>query len=175
MEKDVLKFSRTRHIFDAGGNGVSRDDLVLSLREFKDFTKSGRFILEEKVDGANIGISISENYQIMVQNRSHYVNSSTHKQFSMLNSWIEQHSEDLFSILTPGKDILFGEWLFAKHSIHYTNLPDYFLAFDILNKTDKKFLSLQERNELLSPTGIKCVQQICEETILTKERVCIYQ
>ena len=30
--------------------------------------------------------------------------------------------------------MLFGEWLFAKHSKHYTSLPAYFIAFDIYDK-----------------------------------------
>lgn len=170
-EKDFLKFLRTRHIFDAGGNGVSRDDLVLSSKESENFLRNTTLILEEKVDGANIGISIAENYQIKVQNRSHYVNSSTHKQFSTLDSWIEQHSEDLFSILKPERHVLFGEWLLAKHSIHYTSLPDYFLAFDVFDKDERRFLNISERNSLLEGTGIKYVHQICEETNLSKKRV----
>jgi atypical dual specificity phosphatase len=36
---------------------------------------------------------------------------------------------------TTVRPILFGEWLVAKHSIHYTALPDYFVAFDILLPT----------------------------------------
>ena len=35
--------------------------------------------------------------------------------------------------------ILFGEWLYAQHSISYSNLPDYFLAFDLYNKKKKLF------------------------------------
>lgn len=172
METDFCKFSRTRHIFDVGGNGVTRDDLVFSSKEAENFIKEGTaVIIEEKIDGANIGISIAEDYQIKVQNRSHYVDSFTHKQFSTLNSWIEQHSEDLFSVLTPGRHILFGEWLFAKHSIHYTNLPDYFIAFDIFDKKEKRFFSLTERNQSLKNTGIKYVHQICKETNITKKRV----
>ena len=30
--------------------------------------------------------------------------------------------------------MLFGEWLWARHSVAYTKLPAYFVAFDIYNK-----------------------------------------
>lgn len=40
----------------------------------------------------------------------------------------------LCQILEPNRHILFGEWLFAKHSKHYTSLPAYFIAFDIYDK-----------------------------------------
>ena len=31
-------------------------------------------------------------------------------------------------------EVLFGEWLWARHSVSYTKLPAYFVAFDIYNK-----------------------------------------
>ena len=38
-----------------------------------------------------------------------------------------------------------GEWLYAKHSIHYTRLPDYFLAFDLYDRRTGVFHSSAER------------------------------
>ena len=32
-DDDLVKFPRTQHLFDAGGHGVSRDDLVLDARD----------------------------------------------------------------------------------------------------------------------------------------------
>jgi hypothetical protein len=37
-------------------------------------------------------------------------------------------------ILEPGRHILFGEWCRAQHSVFYSRLPDYFLAFDIWDR-----------------------------------------
>ena len=168
---DFYKFKRTKHIFDAGGSGVSRDDLVMTKKESENFLKSS-FVVEEKVDGANIGLSIDENFVIKVQNRSHFVNSTSHRQFSTLDAWIEKHSEDLFKILNPpGKYILFGEWLFAKHSIHYSRLPSLFLAFDIFDKEKKQCLSVLERNLILEKSSIPVINQICQEENVTKNRV----
>lgn len=158
---EFCKFLRTKHIFDAGGSGVSRDDLLMNKKEAEKFLQDGNIVIEEKIDGANIGISIDKDYAIKVQNRSHFVNSSSHKQFSTIESWIEQHSSDLFQILDPpGRYILFGEWLFAKHSIYYTRLPDYFLGFDIFDVDNKEYLSLEERNKKLNSTSIKKVETI---------------
>ena len=86
-------------------------------------------VVEEKVDGANLGISINAQWRLRVQNRS--TRSSTHKQFSTLDAWLEAHSSALFQVMEPERHVLFREWLYAKHSIHYTRLPDYFLAFDL--------------------------------------------
>ena len=169
---EFFKFKRTKHIYDAGGNGVTRDDLIMTKKEADSFLKGNEFVIEEKVDGANIGISIDNNYKIKVQNRSKFVNSTTHKQFSTLDAWLEKNSEDLYEILSPpGKFILFGEWLLAKHSVHYTRLPSYFLAFDIFDIENKKFLSVAERNDKLKDTSISRVHTICQEDNVSKKRV----
>ena len=50
--------------------------------------------------------------------------------------------------------ILFGEWLYARHSVHYRRLPHYFFEFDIYDKESEAFLSLERRLALLEGTGI---------------------
>ena len=188
-EKEVLfKFPRTRHLFDAGGSGVSRDDLLLDEGEEALFysgrsagsrargrrpgAPAGRLVcIEEKVDGANLGISVGEDLQLRVQNRSHFVNSKTHAQFSTLDSWLEENSAALYELLQSRSLVLFGEWLYAKHSIHYTQLPGYFMAFDLFDKSVGKFFSWRERNRRLEGTGIPVVRKISETTIDGRKEV----
>ena len=174
---DLFKFPRTKHLFDAGGSGVSRDDLLMDAGEEKKFySQPGRgqqqlVAMEEKVDGANLGISIDADMNLCVQNRSHYINSKTHKQFSSLDAWLSDNSASLYEILQPGQHVLFGEWLYAKHSIHYTRLPGYFMAFDIYDRAVGKFFSWRERNKRLEGSGIPIVRQIAEVTLSGREEV----
>lgn len=154
----VIKFPRTKHLFNLGS--ASRDDLLCSKSEQALFLNRDVYV-QEKVDGANLGIFI-DNYKIIAQNRSHFVNSLYHPQFKLLDKWILQHADDIMNIL--GKDdILYGEWLYAKHSINYERLPDYFLAFDIYNKITKKFYTVEYVTEKLSSTAIKQVPLICKK------------
>ena len=74
----AMKFPRTRHMLDLGG--VSRDDLLMDAREVDAFLAAARdaggLIGEEKIDGANLGISMDPTtYQLRFQNRSHLVTS----------------------------------------------------------------------------------------------------
>ena len=111
-----------------------------------------------------MGISIDENYKIMVQNRSHYVNSKSASQFKPLDKWVYDHRDDLYEVL-DNDHILFGEWLYAKHSISYDNLPDYFLAFDLYNKREKVFYNRNILEEKLQNTNIKMVRVMYEGKI----------
>jgi len=157
----IIKFPRTKHLINFGS--ASRDDLLCTTDEQKLFineAKKMNIFIEEKVDGANLGISIGKDYKIRVQNRSHYVNSNYHAQFRLIDKWILQHTSELVSILEPETEILYGEWLYMKHSINYTRLPDYFLAFDIYNVKTCRFLSRNKVTERLKNTSIKQVPLI---------------
>ena len=51
---------------------MTRDDLLLGPAEVARFYSGGDVVIEEKVDGANLGISIKQSdYRIYYQNRSH--------------------------------------------------------------------------------------------------------
>jgi len=159
---DLFKFPRTRHLVDAGGSAITRDDLLMTKKEAKDFLTGKIITVEEKIDGANIGFSVDENYTIRAQNRAHFVSSNSHKQFSTLDTWISQNSEALLRVLNNGQFILFGEWMYAKHSIYYTSLPSYFIAFDIYNSHNGTFVSKRERDRMLEGTGIHVVPLVVE-------------
>ncbi len=53
--------------------------------------------------------------------------------------------------------ILFGDWMYARHSVHYRQLPHYFFEFDVYDKQSKAFLSLELRMALLEGTNIETV------------------
>ena len=167
-ENFIHKFPRTQHIFNIGGATV--DDRILSQESYNSFLSNEDVFIAEKVDGAQMGISIDENYKVKIQNRSHFVNSKSHSQFEKLDKWIIDHSQSLFEILDQDT-ILFGEWLYAKHSIEYTGLPDYFLAFDLYNKKKKLFYNRDILVEKLKDTNIHFVREMFRGKIKDKSQL----
>jgi hypothetical protein len=65
--------------------------------------------------------------------------------------------------------ILYGEWLYAKHSVHYRKLPHYFFEFDIYDKEAEVFLDLQTRLKMLEGTGLQTVPVLRQGCISTEE------
>jgi atypical dual specificity phosphatase len=164
----IHKFPRTQHIFNIGGATV--DDRILDVHDCDTFMKEDDVFIAEKVDGAQLGISMDENYKIMIQNRSHYVNSKSHSQFEKLDKWIIDHTEALYQILDQDT-ILFGEWLYAKHSIAYTELPDYFLAFDLYNKKKRLFYNRDKLVEALTDTNVHYVREMYRGKLTNKSQL----
>jgi len=163
-DRDIIKFPRTCHLFDTGA--ATRDDKILDGSIVNKLIGSGRILyIEEKVDGANMGISITKDGKIQVQNRSHIVNSQYHDQFKPLDKWVAKHSADLWQILEPGRHILYGEWLHAVHSVAYTRLPDLFLVFDLYDRYTDSFLGRGELEQLLSETSLHMVPVISYQSV----------
>ncbi|KAK0543018.1 hypothetical protein OC845_006339 [Tilletia horrida] len=164
-EIGIVKFPRTAHLIRTAA--VTEDDVV--LENFTDQQlQDVNITIEEKVDGANMGLSLShDGHTIVVQNRSHYVNSQTHAQFRPLDKWVQQHADALRALLDrddqyPERLVLYGEWLVATHSIHYTRLTDRFLAFDLYDRWTDSFLSRRLLTRALQETGIHQVPLIKE-------------
>lgn len=55
---------------------------------------------------------------------------------------------------------MFGEWLYARHSVYYRGLSHYFYEFDVYDKSKECFLSLKQRQTLLKGTGLQTVSII---------------
>ncbi len=153
----LIKFPRTRHLANLGA--MARDDLLMSKNDIESML-SGIVTVEEKIDGANLGFRLSSDGKIMAQNRSHFVSSSYHPQFKKLDQWIETNKFDLNHILSQGNYIIYGEWLYSKHSINYTDLPDYFIMFDLYDVDSNSFFSRDYIEEMLKDTNITLVPLI---------------
>lgn len=151
----ITKFPRTKHITNLGS--MSRDDLMYTAKDLADFL-SMDLTVEEKIDGANLGIFYDcDTYKIKAQNRSHFVDSSYHAQFKLLDKWILNHTPQLMKIFDKGDYIIYGEWVYLKHSINYVKLPDYFIAYDIYDRVHDIFLKRSESELLLKDSTIAMV------------------
>lgn len=146
MKDDFFKFPSTPHLATPTSIDI-RGDKVLSDLERNEFLQHD-LVVEEKVDGANLGISFDTEGNIRVQNRGAYLHLPGTGQWKKLGDWLVPRADTLFEHLSD-QFILFGEWCYAQHSIFYDRLPDWFLGFDIYDKRVGRFLSSERRDTLL--------------------------
>lgn len=155
-----FRYPHTPHLVWLG-NGQPRDDKVLTEEERGRFL-SQQLIIEEKVDGANIGFSASGNGDLRIQNRGTYLAPEfAAPQFKALFTWANSRRDVLLSTLQRHQ-ILFGEWCYAVHTVRYTELPDWFLAFDVYDRARSTFLSVAERDALVRAMGFELVPRLGE-------------
>jgi hypothetical protein len=134
----ILKYPRMPHI--AGSRLQPGDeDLGVIAHEV---LEACSLVIEEKLDGSNSGISFDCDGSLVLQSRGHVLTGGPReRQFNLLKRWANHHVAALRDILAR-RYVMYGEWLYARHTIAYNQLPHYFLEFDMLDKDSGEFLVL---------------------------------
>jgi hypothetical protein len=162
---DINKYPRTQHLEGSRLQPGDHDLEQVPLRELR-----GRYVVvEEKLDGANSGISLDDDQRLRLQSRGHVLTGGPReRQFDLFKRWAGAHSALLEQACAGGLTI-YGEWLYAKHTIFYDALPHYFLEFDIRDDTGA-FWSTARRREHLAPFGVVKSVPVVWEGIVDDER-----
>ena len=147
---DIIKYPRTRHVEGSRLQKGDEDLDVVPLRALY----GKHLVIEEKVDGANTGISFDSDYKLHLQSRGHFLTGGPREtQFTLLKQWAVTHA-DSFAVALEDRYVAYGEWLYSKHTVFYDELSHYWMEFDILDKSRSKpgdpyFLDTSSRAELM--------------------------
>lgn len=144
--RDIIKYPRTLHL---RGSRFQHGDHDLEAVPFEELLGK-HLVVEEKVDGANSGISFDEDGKLLLQSRGHYLRGGPReKHFDLLKTWAAARQGELYQLLGT-RYVMYGEWLYAKHTFFYDALPHYFMEFDVLDTLTDEFLSTSARDQLLA-------------------------
>jgi hypothetical protein len=152
---EILKYPRTPHLRGSRLQAGDQDDAMPWER------LAGRHIVvEEKLDGANAALSFAGDGQLLLQSRGHYLDSGRpggrERQFNLFKQWAQAHGDALLSLLDDRYQV-FGEWMYAKHSLFYDALPHGFCEFDIWDRSAQCFLDTPRRHALLAGVPVVSV------------------
>jgi hypothetical protein len=141
---EIHKYPRTRHL---EGSRLQPGDADLDQVPLD--VLRGRFcVIEEKLDGANAGISLDTAGNLRLQSRGHVlVGGPRERHWDLFKRWARAHSTALAAHVGDGLT-LYGEWLYAKHTIFYDQLPHYFMEFDIRDATGAFWSTARRRVHL---------------------------
>jgi hypothetical protein len=151
--REIIKYPRTPHL---DGSRLQRGDEDLTIISSGDLR--GRYlVIEEKLDGANSAISFDADGTLFLQCRGHVLSGGPReRQFDLFKRWANARRTELWNVL-GARYILYGEWLYARHTIPYDQLPHFFQEFDILDREADEFLSTERRRALLADAPVVSV------------------
>lgn len=162
----IYKYPRTRHI---EGSRLQLGDIA-DDKPIKDL-KGERLIVEEKLDGANSAVSFDADGNLLLQSRGHYLTGGgRERHFALLKTWAAAHAHVLHPVLGH-RFVMYGEWMYAKHTVFYDRLPHYFMEFDVLNRDTGTFLSTVARQSLLSGLPIMPVPVVHEGEVTSVDHL----
>lgn len=150
----MRKYPRTRHLQGSRLQAGDEDLDAVPMAALR-----GRHVvIEEKMDGANCGVSFGPDAGLLLQSRGHYLTGGPReRQFDLLKQWTGAMVDRLFDAL-GGRFVMYGEWLYAKHTVYYDALPHYFMEFDVLDTESGEFLDTPRRKELLGDLPVNPVK-----------------
>lgn len=152
------KFPHTPHLLWLGA-GSPREDKIMAPDEAAEFLNAD-LIVEEKVDGANMGLSLGPDGRLRAQSRGNYLAPGrAHAQWNPLWPWLAERRETLEEGLRDGL-MLFGEWCHARHTVPYDALPDWFLAFDLFEPATGQFWGVDRRNQWLKRQDLVSIPEV---------------
>jgi RNA ligase len=158
LMEQIFKYPRTHHI---QGSRSQPGDEDLDTVPFGAIANQS-VVVEEKVDGANAAISFDAQGNLRLQSRGHYLTGGPRERhFNLFKQWASVHCGALYSVLSD-RYILYGEWLYAKHTVFYDALPHYFLEYDVLDLQQREFLSTDRRRAMLGGLPIISVPVLFE-------------
>lgn len=167
METPLLKYPRTPHLV---GSRLQPGDEDLSQVSFS-LLRGRNLVVEEKVDGANSAISFSPDGKLLLQSRGHYLTGGyRERHFALMKQWAGVHAQAFYRVL-GSRYLLYGEWLYAKHTVFYDALPHYFLEFDVYDRQTGIFLDTPSRRQLLAPLPVVSVPVLAQGKFDSAEAV----
>lgn len=140
----LRKYPRTQHI---QGSRLQPGDEDMQAVPFGAL-RGQHLVVEEKIDGANAGLRFVDG-ALQLQSRGHFLTGGPRERhFALFKQWAHCHGARLRDAL-GSRYVMFGEWVYAKHTIFYDALPHYFLEFDVLDLKTNDFLDTPSRRKLL--------------------------
>lgn len=167
----ILKYPRTQHL---QGSQLQAGDEDLRQIPFSEIL--GKYIvIEEKIDGANSAISFNESGELLLQSRGHYLNGGySERHYNLMKQWANNNKDVFYSVL-GSRYIMYGEWMYAKHTVFYDALPDYFMEFDIYDRERGVFLDTDSRKILTDQMKIvHSVPVLARGAFKSKEAILAY-
>lgn len=145
-----IKYPKTLHLEGSGVESSTQRVPLAALRE-------RYLVIEEKLDGSQLGFYFDERDQLTFQSRGSSLGAAPQEDHLFeLRRALAPYEVELYMALGR-RYICFGEWLWTKHTVFYDALPCPFLEFDLYDKHTHSFLSTDARHALLAPTPIKSV------------------
>ena len=149
----MKKYPRTPHI---EGSRLQPGDGDLDLIPF-DAIAGKHLVIEEKCDGANSAVSFGPDGELLLQSRGHYLTGGyRERHFQLMKNWAAARRDELYGFLGR-RYIMYGEWMYAKHTVFYDALPHYYLEFDIFDRETGAFLDTNERRKMLAGSSVVSV------------------
>lgn len=170
--KILPEYPATEHLpWKPNTNG----DRIASEKDASIIFSASHVTIQEKADGANCGMSLFDGHPL-IRSRTKFLRKGGFRpganpslaQFSSVFNWFHNNKKKFEKLNKElGSVSVYGEWMVQQHGMEYTNLPDWFVAFDVYDWESGRYLAPHRAIPALHNAGFSTVPLIGEKNILT--------
>lgn len=99
--------------------------------------KHDTIIVQEKLDGSNVGVAKVDNTLYPLTRSGHIANTSKYFQHQIFYQWAMKNYERFDKVLQDGERIC-GEWVLQAHGTRYNLYHEPFVVFDIIDSSEQR-------------------------------------
>lgn len=127
-----------------GDHKVAEGQMRIATLKKRD--KHDTIIVQEKLDGSNVGVALKDGIIYPLIRAGYIANSSPYQMHHEFHKWVELNEARFRELLAEGERVC-GEWLIQAHGTRYKLPHEPFVAFDIFNVENKRvnYGSFKER------------------------------
>ena len=117
-----------------GDYGLEEGQARVLVERVRD--RHDRVIVEEKVDGSNVGAARIDGGIVAVTRSGYPADTSPFAQHLVWAEWVREHEARFLDVLSDGERLC-GEWLYQAHGTRYDLPHEPFVAFDLMRGTER--------------------------------------
>ena len=118
-----------------GDHKITDGQARIATEKFRD--KNDVIIIQEKLDGSNVGIAKINNEIIPLTGAGYVANTSPFRMHHVFYDWVLKYKYRYTDLLEEGERLC-GEWLLIAHGTRYRLLHEPFVAFDLMKGNDRR-------------------------------------
>jgi len=114
-----------------GDHKCHEGQMKIACEKLRD--KHDRVIVQEKLDGSNVGVCRINNTILPITRAGYLARSSSFEMHHVFADWVHENENRFKAVLAEGERIC-GEWLLVAHGTKYALLHEPFVVFDLMIK-----------------------------------------
>lgn len=141
-------------------------DGQLRIATVKARDRHDRIIVQEKVDGSNVGVARIEGVIIPLTRAGYVADTSPYEQHWRFGEWVYANQNRFLAVLSDGERLC-GEWLMQAHGTRYALPHEPFVVFDLMMGQSRTIT--EELYDRAAPHGFVLPRMIHEGSPLSIE------
>jgi len=179
FRKKPLSMKSYGHIMHLSGSRVGPGDHMCEEGQKRIATEKARdkydqVIVQEKVDGSNVGVAKVNGVIIPLVRAGYVANTSPYEQHHHFYNWAWKNHTRFEELLQEGERVC-GEWLMQAHGTRYDLKHEPFVVFDLMMKSEREiyeeFVYRVKKYDFISPNTVSIGPPVSTEKAMELVKV----